>query len=95
MLVRAVIECGCAWDNVARLCPTRAYHQVRQRFLRGLKSGHALPPELMHLQPQLLQSVQDHATKRCVSVRTVGAISADSSRTTGNARSLRSRQLSA
>ncbi|BGP53613.1 hypothetical protein JCM8202_002539 [Rhodotorula sphaerocarpa] len=64
MLVRAVIECGCAWDNVARLCPTRAYHQVRQRFLRGLKSGHALPPELMHLQPQLLQSVQDHATKR-------------------------------
>ncbi|GAA5993187.1 hypothetical protein JCM10908_001331 [Rhodotorula pacifica] len=63
-LIRAVIQCGCAWDSVAKLCPTRAYHQVRQRFLRGLKSGETLPPELMYLQPALLKSVQEYETKR-------------------------------
>jgi hypothetical protein len=64
MLLKAVIQCGCAWDNVAKLCPTRAYHQVRQRFLRGLKSGETLPPELMHLQPAVLKSVADYEAKK-------------------------------
>ncbi|BGP29736.1 hypothetical protein JCM10296v2_001481 [Rhodotorula toruloides] len=64
MLLKAVIQCGCAWDNVAKLCPTRAYHQVRQRFLRGLKSGETLPPELMHLQPAVLKSVADYEARK-------------------------------
>jgi hypothetical protein len=72
-LIRAVIQCGCAWDSVAKLCPTRAYHQVRQRFLRGLKSGETLPPELMYLQPALLKSVQEYETKRCASLALLGA----------------------
>lgn len=72
-LIRAVIQCGCAWDSVAKLCPTRAYHQVRQRFLRGLKSGETLPPELMYLQPALLKSVQEYETKRWASLAVLGA----------------------
>lgn len=68
-----MIQCGCAWDSVAKLCPTRAYHQVRQRFLRGLKSGETLPPELMYLQPALLKSVQEYETKRCASLALLGA----------------------
>ncbi|GAA5913308.1 uncharacterized protein JCM6883_003031 [Sporobolomyces salmoneus] len=63
-LLRAVIECGCAWDSVAKLCPTRAYHQVRQRFLRGLRSGETLPPELMHLQSAVRRSVADYEARK-------------------------------
>lgn len=66
MLLRAIIKCGCAWDEVAKLCPTRAYHQVRQRFLRGLKSGESLPEDLLHLKPAVLQAVADFEAKRCV-----------------------------
>ncbi|GAA5865436.1 hypothetical protein JCM1840_001574 [Sporobolomyces johnsonii] len=64
MLLKAVIQCGCAWDSVAKLCPTRAYHQVRQRFLRGLRSGETLPQELLHLQPAVRKSVQEYEAKR-------------------------------
>ncbi|GAA5918250.1 hypothetical protein JCM6882_005130 [Rhodosporidiobolus microsporus] len=64
MLLKAVIQCGCAWDSVAKLCPTRAYHQVRQRFLRGLRSGETVPPELAHLQPAVLKSVADYEAKK-------------------------------
>ncbi|GAA5843655.1 hypothetical protein JCM11251_006397 [Rhodosporidiobolus azoricus] len=63
-LLKAVIQCGCAWDSVAKLCPTRAYHQVRQRFLRGLRSGETVPPELLHLQPAVLKSVADYEAKK-------------------------------
>ncbi|GAA6041768.1 hypothetical protein JCM8097_008323 [Rhodosporidiobolus ruineniae] len=63
-LLKAVIQCGCAWDSVAKLCPTRAYHQVRQRFLRGLRSGETIPPELKHLQPAVLKSVKDYEEKK-------------------------------
>ncbi|GJN88155.1 hypothetical protein Rhopal_001112-T1 [Rhodotorula paludigena] len=64
MLLNAVIQCGCAWDSVAKLCPTRAYHQVRQRFLRGLRSGETIPPELIHLQPAVRKSVAEYEAKR-------------------------------
>ncbi|GAA6009985.1 uncharacterized protein JCM10292_000740 [Rhodotorula paludigena] len=64
MLLKAVIQCGCAWDSVAKLCPTRAYHQVRQRFLRGLRSGETIPPELIHLQPAVRKSVAEYEAKR-------------------------------
>ncbi|GAA5944227.1 SANT/Myb-like DNA-binding domain-containing protein [Sporobolomyces koalae] len=67
-LLKAVIQCGCAWDAVAKLCPTRAYHQVRQRFLRGLRSGETLPPELMYLQVAVRQSVTEYESKRSVSL---------------------------
>ncbi|GAA5825486.1 hypothetical protein JCM10212_005581, partial [Sporobolomyces blumeae] len=63
-LLQAVIQCGCAWDSVAKLCPTRAYHQVRQRFLRGLRSGETLPPELMYLQEDVRNSVAQYEAKR-------------------------------
>ncbi|GAA6022130.1 hypothetical protein JCM11491_002120 [Sporobolomyces phaffii] len=63
-LLKAVIQCGCAWDSVAKLCPTRAYHQVRQRFLRGLRSGETLPSELMHLQAAVRKSVADYESRR-------------------------------
>ncbi|KPV77144.1 uncharacterized protein RHOBADRAFT_52092 [Rhodotorula graminis WP1] len=63
-LLRAVIQVGCSWDNVAKLCPTRAYHQVRQRFLRGLRSGEQLPKQLMHLQEAVRKSVRDHEAKK-------------------------------
>ncbi|GAA5951378.1 hypothetical protein JCM3765_002463 [Sporobolomyces pararoseus] len=63
-LLNAVIACGCAWDSVAKLCPTRAYHQVRQRFLRGLRSGDTLPPELMHLQPAVKKAVADYEARK-------------------------------
>lgn len=36
-LVRAVLQHGLRWDQVAGAVTTRSYHQVRQRFLRGLK----------------------------------------------------------
>ncbi|GAA6003568.1 hypothetical protein JCM10207_000392 [Rhodosporidiobolus poonsookiae] len=64
VLVKAVIECGCAWDAVARLCPTRAYHQVRQRFLRGLRSGQSLPAELAHYKTAVLRSVNEYEAKK-------------------------------
>ncbi|GAA5854740.1 hypothetical protein JCM8547_004052 [Rhodosporidiobolus lusitaniae] len=59
VLIKAVIQVGCAWDKVAGLCPTRAYHQVRQRFIRGLDYGKNIPASLMHLKPAVLQSVSD------------------------------------
>lgn len=36
-LVKAVLQHGLRWDQVATAVTTRSYHQVRQRFLRGLK----------------------------------------------------------
>ncbi|BGP37533.1 hypothetical protein JCM10449v2_001439 [Rhodotorula kratochvilovae] len=63
-LLRAVIQVGCAWDSVAKLCPTRAYHQVRQRFLRGLRSGEQLPKQLLHLQEAVRQSVKEYEAKK-------------------------------
>ncbi|GAA5823815.1 hypothetical protein JCM3770_003012 [Rhodotorula araucariae] len=63
-LLRAVIQVGCAWDSVAKLCPTRAYHQVRQRFLRGLRSGEQLPKQLLHLQEAVRQSVREYEAKK-------------------------------
>lgn len=46
LLVRAVCEHGQRWDAVSKGVPTRSYHQCRQRWLRGLKSGENLPREL-------------------------------------------------
>ncbi|GAA5990748.1 hypothetical protein JCM11641_006665 [Rhodosporidiobolus odoratus] len=63
-LLEAVIKCGCAWDQVARQCPTRAYHQVRQRFLRGLDHGEAIPPELSHLKEAVLVKVAEFEAKK-------------------------------
>ena len=61
-----MIQVGCAWDSVAKLCPTRAYHQVRQRFLRGLRSGEQLPKQLLHLQEAVRKSVKEYEAKKCV-----------------------------
>jgi hypothetical protein len=46
-LVRAIIKHGKRWDSVASDVPSRSYHQVRQRWLRGLQSGEALPDNLL------------------------------------------------
>lgn len=46
LLVKAVSEHGQRWDAVSKCVPTRSYHQCRQRWLRGLKSGENLPDEL-------------------------------------------------
>lgn len=46
LLVRAIIEHGKRWDAVASSLPSRSYHQVRQRFLRGFKGGEGLPQTL-------------------------------------------------
>lgn len=37
LLIQGVAEHGTKWEAVARLIPSRSYHQCRQRWLRGLK----------------------------------------------------------
>lgn len=59
-LVLAVIKWGQRWDAVAQEVPSRSYHQCRQRWLRGLKSGDNLPPALRHLEPQVKQSIENY-----------------------------------
>ena len=44
--------------------PTRTYHQVRQRFLRGLKNGKTLPRELAHLGEQVRETVRVHDERK-------------------------------
>ncbi len=52
-LVKAVLQHGLRWDQVATAVTTRSYHQVRQRFLRGLKcefilsAGSSIQEEVM------------------------------------------------
>ncbi|KAM0792747.1 hypothetical protein ACM66B_002523 [Microbotryomycetes sp. NB124-2] len=63
-LLNAVIKHGLRWDQVSAEIPTRSYHQVRQRFLRGLKNGKNLPSELGHLGERVRETVKLHEDKK-------------------------------
>ncbi|KAK4056208.1 hypothetical protein OIO90_002649 [Microbotryomycetes sp. JL221] len=64
MLLNAVIKHGLRWDQVSAEIPTRSYHQVRQRFLRGLKNGKSLPADLQHLADQVRDTVRSHEERK-------------------------------
>ncbi|KDE05810.1 hypothetical protein MVLG_03899 [Microbotryum lychnidis-dioicae p1A1 Lamole] len=64
LLIRAVLKNGLRWENVAADVPQRSYHQVRQRFLRGLKSGWTLPPALEHYAGQVKKVVEENEKKK-------------------------------
>ncbi|SCV72635.1 BQ2448_4172 [Microbotryum intermedium] len=64
LLIRAVLKNGLRWENVAADVPQRSYHQVRQRFLRGLKSGWTLPPALEHYAQQVKKVVEENEKKK-------------------------------
>ncbi|KAL8281391.1 hypothetical protein RQP46_006075 [Phenoliferia psychrophenolica] len=59
LLIQAVLLHGQRWDLIAAMVPTRSYHQCRQRWLRGLKNGDALPEELMHLQASVQKVLRE------------------------------------
>lgn len=42
LLVQGVAEYGTKWEAVAKMIPSRSYHQCRQRWLRGLKCMYIL-----------------------------------------------------
>ncbi|KAI5478013.1 hypothetical protein MNV49_005705 [Pseudohyphozyma bogoriensis] len=64
LLVNAVLKHGQRWDQVASCVPTRSYHQCRQRWLRGLRSGDALPDELAHFEKAVKKAVEDYEASR-------------------------------
>ncbi|KAK4053419.1 hypothetical protein OIV83_001584 [Microbotryomycetes sp. JL201] len=63
-LLNAVLKHGLRWDQVSAEIPTRSYHQVRQRFLRGLKNGKNLPAELSHYGDRIRETVKAHEDKK-------------------------------
>lgn len=64
MLCASIVNHGCKWESVAAEVPSRSYHQCRQRWLRGLKSGDALPEELAHFRPAVKKAIQEYEASR-------------------------------
>lgn len=58
LLLRAIAKYGIRWDFVSKDLPNRSYHQCRQRWLRGLKSGDAIPEPLRHYRPEVAASIK-------------------------------------
>ncbi|GAA99815.1 uncharacterized protein L969DRAFT_44021 [Mixia osmundae IAM 14324] len=64
LLAKAVAQHGQRWDAVSKCVPSRSYHQCRQRWLRGLKSGENLPVELAPWYPIIKESVARYQMQR-------------------------------
>jgi hypothetical protein len=58
-LVKGVAEHGTKWEAVARMIPSRSYHQCRQRWLRGLKcKRHTHLDTLLNASPAIFDNLE-------------------------------------
>lgn len=53
LLVKSILTHSMRWESVASAIPSRAIHQCRQRWQKGLKNGTNLAPELARYLPQI------------------------------------------
>lgn len=77
LLLRAIVRYGIRWDFVSKDLPNRSYHQCRQRWLRGLKSGDAIPDALAHYKPQLNASIKVYEGMKGIPKRETSVMDAD------------------